>query len=253
MRDHLEGKVALITGAARGQGAAAARRLVADGARVVLCDVLDDEGKAEAEGLGEAASYQRLDVVEEDDWGTAIEALEERYGRLDVLVNNAGILRLGSIEDLTLEDYLEVVRVNQVGVFLGMRAAIPAMRRAGGGSIVNISSIEGMVGSAHLAAYASTKFAVRGLTKVAALELAGDGIRVNSVHPGMIRSPMTEGLGDVSAAHRVIPAGRPGEPEDVVGLVAYLASDDAGYCTGAEFVVDGGVLAGSVFSAVFGA
>lgn len=252
MSGRLDGKVALITGAARGQGAAMARRFVDEGARVLLCDVLDDEGKAEAAALGEAAAYRHLDVGEEDDWGVAVVEAEERFGPLDVLVNNAGILRLGSIEDLSLDGYMEVVRVNQVGVLLGTRAAIPSMRRAGGGSIVNISSIEGMVGSAHLAAYASTKFAVRGLTKVAALELAGDGIRVNAVCPGMIRSPMTEGFGDVSAAHRVIPAGRPGEPEDVVGLVAYLASDDAGYCTGAEYVVDGGVLAGSVFSAVFG-
>jgi 3alpha(or 20beta)-hydroxysteroid dehydrogenase len=244
----LDGKVALITGAARGQGAVEARLFVAEGAKVVVADVLDAEGEAVAKELGDAARYLHLDVSQPDQWDAAVTATEEAFGRLDVLVNNAGILHFASIEKMSVEDYMRVVNVNQLGTFLGMKAVIPALRRAGGGSIVNISSIEGILAMGGTVAYASTKFAIRGMTKVAALELGRDGIRVNSVHPGTIRTPMTDEMGDITPIARIIPLRRVGESEDVASVVLFLASDDAGYCTGAEFVVDGGVLAGSMFA-----
>ena len=250
MTGRLDGKVALISGAAMGQGEAEARRFVAEGARVMIGDVADEPAVALAAALGDSAEYVHLDVRDPSSWAAAVGATEQRWGRLDVLVNNAGILRFGAIADTSVDDYLAVIMVNQVGTFLGMRAAIPAMRRAGGGSIVNISSVEGMAGMAGLAAYSSSKFAVRGLTRVGALELAADGIRVNVVVPGMVRTPMTEVFGDTSAAHRVIPAGRAGEPADIAAAVLFLASDESDYCTGTELVVDGGVLAGSAFSAL---
>jgi 3alpha(or 20beta)-hydroxysteroid dehydrogenase len=244
----LDGKVALITGAARGQGAVEARLFVAEGAKVVVADVLDAEGEAVAKELGDAARYLHVDVSQPDQWDAAVTATEEAFGRLDVLVNNAGILHFASIEKMSVEDYMRVVNVNQLGTFLGMKAVIPALRRAGGGSIVNISSIEGILAMGGTVAYASTKFAIRGMTKVAALELGRDGIRVNSVHPGTIRTPMTDEMGDITPIARIIPLRRVGESEDVASVVLFLASDDAGYCTGAEFVVDGGVLAGSMFA-----
>ena len=248
MTARLDGKVALISGAAMGQGEAEARRFVAEGARVMIGDVAD--ASALAKELGDAAASVHLDVRDAASWEAAVAATEARWGRLDVLVNNAGILRFGAIADTPVDEYLAVVMVNQVGTYLGMQAAIPALRRAGGGSIVNISSVEGMAGMAGLAAYSSSKFAVRGLTRVAALELAVDKIRVNVVLPGMVRTPMTEGFGDTSAVHRVIPQRRAGEPSDIAGAVLFLASDDSDYCTGTELVVDGGVLAGSAFSAL---
>ena len=225
MPGRLDGKIALISGAAMGQGEAEARRFVAEGASVVLGDVVD--ATALAAELGDAATAVLLDVRDADSWASSVAEAESRWGRLDVLVNNAGILRFGAIAETPVEEYLAVVMVNQVGTYLGMQAAIPAMRRAGGGSIVNISSVEGMAGMAGLAAYSSSKFAVRGLTRVAALELAADKIRVNVVLPGMVRTPMTEGFGDTSAAHRVIPQRRAGEPSDIASAVVFLASDDS--------------------------
>jgi len=248
MSGRLDGKVALISGGAMGQGEAEARAFVAEGARVLIGDVA--HASAVVDSLGGAVAAIHLDVRDGGSWADAIDDVEQRWGRLDVLVNNAGILRFGAIVDTPVEDYLAVVMVNQVGTYLGMQAAIPAMRRAGGGSIVNIASVEGMAGMAGLAAYSSSKFAVRGLTRVAALELAKDKIRVNVVLPGMVRSPMTEAFGDTSAAHRVIPAGRAGEPADIAAAVLFLASNESDYCTGTELVVDGGVLAGSAFSAL---
>src|SRR5690349_22366918 len=172
----LDGKVALITGAARGQGAAAARRFVAEGARVMIADVLADEGKALAEELGHTAIFQHLDVGDEQGWAEAGAELEERFGRWDVLVNNAGILFFSPLDQMSLADYERVIRINQIGTFLGMRSVVPMMKRQGGGSIVNISSVEGLAGMPMLTAYASTKFAIRGMTKVAAMELGPDGI-----------------------------------------------------------------------------
>lgn len=187
----LDGKVALISGAARGQGEAEARAFVREGARVVLGDVLDDLGLRVADELGRAATYVHLDVTRPDHWAAAVHTATSAFDQLDVLVNNAGILRVGTIEQMPLEEYLQVVRVNQVGCFLGMQAAIPALRAAGGGSIVNTSSTSGLSGMAGTGPYAASKFAVRGMTKTASIELGPDNIRVNSVHPGGIDTPMT--------------------------------------------------------------
>jgi 3alpha(or 20beta)-hydroxysteroid dehydrogenase len=244
----VDGKVALVSGGARGQGEAEARRFVAEGARVVVGDVIDDAGKLVAESLGDDARYVHLDVTAEDDWTTAVATAVDEFGRLDILVNNAGVVRITPIIGGSVEDYLAVIMVNQVGVYLGMRAAAEALGRGGGGSIVNISSIDGIVGMPGVAAYVSSKFAVRGLTKVAALELAPLGIRCNSVHPGYIDTPMLRGagLGDDELARfgRGVPAGRVGTVDDVVELVLFLASDASRYCNGAEFIVDGGLIAG---------
>ena len=244
--NRLAGKVALITGAARGQGAAAARAFVAEGATVVLADVLDDEGKALADELG--ADYRHLDVSEEDDWATVV--AETRF---TVLVNNAGILHFAALTDTTLADYERVVRVNQIGCFLGMRAVVPGMIAAGGGSIVNTSSIEGLAAAPLLVAYTASKFAIRGMTKAAAMELGGKGIRVNSVHPGMIETQMLPtALGGVSVdltrIGRKVPLRRVGRAEEIANLVVFLASDESSYCTGSEFVADGGATAGHALS-----
>ena len=241
----LEGKVGLISGGARGQGAAAVRAFAAEGARVVVGDILDDEGKTLADELGEAALYVHLDVTSEEDWPAAVGAAESAFGRLDVLMNNAGILKFGKLSDMPLDDFMAVVNVNQVGVFLGMRAAVPAMKRAGGGSIINISSVEGLRGLPRLVAYTGSKFAVRGMSKAAAVELGRHKIRVNSVHPGFIDTPMTraqglEGVDVDKLFEKGIPLGRAGTPRDIVNMVVFLASDESAYCTGAEFVVDGG-------------
>jgi 3alpha(or 20beta)-hydroxysteroid dehydrogenase len=245
----LEGKVAIISGGARGQGEAEARRFAAEGARVVIGDVLDDEGKAVVAAIGDAARYVHLDVTSEDDWSGVVVAATSEFGRLDVLVNNAGIGVVTPIVGGSLEEYLRVVMINQVGVFLGMKAAAEAIGATGGGSIVNISSIDGIIGMPGLAGYVSSKFAVRGMTKVAALELAPLGIRCNSVHPGFIDTPMLRG-GDASAPIDLdryaagVPAGRIGTVDDVVDVVVFLASDASRYCSGSEIVVDGGLIAG---------
>jgi 3alpha(or 20beta)-hydroxysteroid dehydrogenase len=246
----LDGKVALVTGAARGQGEAEARLFVAEGARVVVTDVLDDQGRALAAELGDAACWTHLEVADEAGWTAAVALAEERFGRLDVLIGNAGIgIPPRRMVDTTVADHHRTIDVNLHGIWLGMRAVAPLMARGGGGSIVNISSIDGLVGVAGMASYAASKFAVTGLTRTAALELGPSGIRVNSVHPGVISSPMVEQApADVQARLRVIldrqPIARMGTPEEVAKLVLFLASDDASYCTGAQFVIDGGHLAG---------
>ncbi|GAA5160255.1 glucose 1-dehydrogenase [Amycolatopsis dongchuanensis] len=242
----LDGKVALITGAARGQGAAAARRFVAEGARVTIADVLDDEGKALADELG--AAYQHLDVSSEDDWAAAVERTVDEFGSLTVLVNNAGILHFSELAKTSLADYERVIRVNQIGAFLGMRSVVEPMSHAGAGSIVNVSSVEGLAGMPYLVAYTASKFAIRGMTKVAALELGRKGIRVNSVHPGMIDTAMvSEAAGgaeiDTSWVGKKVALGRVGQPEEIASLVVFLASDESSYSTGAEFVADGGATA----------
>lgn len=246
----LEGKVALVSGAARGMGAEEARLFAAEGAKVVLGDVLDEEGGKTAAEIGESAHFVHLDVTSEADWTAAVAEAEARFGRLDILVNNAGILRFGLLEDTPLEEFELVVRVNQTGTFLGMKSAVPALRRAGGGSIVNISSLAGMEGVGGACAYTASKFAVRGMTKVAALELGPSSIRVNSVHPGGIETPMTRPLGSAPASSDSSMPGSPipriGRPEEVANLVLWLASDRSSYCTGSEFVVDGGAGAGSI-------
>jgi 3alpha(or 20beta)-hydroxysteroid dehydrogenase len=248
----LDGKVAIVTGAARGQGAAAARLFVAEGARVVIGDVLDDIGKELADSLGTAALYRHLDVSSEDDWKSVVGEAVETLGGVDVLVNNAGILRFMGLPETTLEDYLRIVNVNQVGTFLGMREVAKPMMAAGHGSIVNISSVEGLAGMPYLTAYTSTKFAIRGMTKVAALELGPHGIRVNSVHPGMIVTDMVKDAAgghdiDLSPAAKRIALRRMGESEDIAEVVLFLASDRSAYVTGAELAADGGATATHAF------
>ena len=236
----LSGKVAIITGGARGQGAAEARLLAARGAQVVVADVLDATDVAEEVG-GRAVV---LDVGDPAAWRTVVDGLD----RLDVLVNNAGIIRTGWIESFSADDYMEVVRVNQLGTFLGMQTCLPLLRASGNASIVNVSSLAGMVGVAGIVAYGASKWAIRGMTKTAALELGHDGIRVNSIHPGGVDTPMVQVPGfahlDKDAMHAALPIPRVGRPEDVAQLVAFLASDASAYITGAELVVDGGSLAG---------
>ena len=239
---------AIVTGAARGIGAATARDLVAEGGNVIVADVLDDEGGALADELGEAAKFVHLDVTDADGWDDAVATAESVFGPVGVLVNNAGVLSQGPITDGDVEEFRRVIEINLTGVYLGMRAVVGSMRRAGGGSIVNISSTAGLQGYAYLSAYVASKWGVRGMTKTAALELGGDGIRVNSVHPGPIETPMTEGVGDDVAASQPIP--RFGTPAEVSRLVCFLASEDASYSTGAEFVVDGGQVAGAVIASL---
>ncbi|MEV6432238.1 glucose 1-dehydrogenase [Nocardia sp. NPDC051463] len=237
----LTGKVALISGGARGMGAAHARAMLAEDAHVVLGDLLDDEGAALAEELGDNAVYVHLDVREPQQWRDAVATAVDRFGSLNVLVNNAGIVNGNLLVDFELSEWQRIIDINLTGTFLGMQAATTAMIEAGGGSMINISSVEGMRGSPGLHGYTATKFAVRGLTKSTALELAQYGIRVNSVHPGLIRTPMTEGI---PADFLQIPMGRAAEPAEVSALVTFLASDESSYSTGAEFVIDGGLTVG---------
>jgi 3alpha(or 20beta)-hydroxysteroid dehydrogenase len=243
----LDGKIAIITGAARGQGAAEAELFVGEGASVVVADVLTEEGQALADRLGSAAAFAPLDVRESESWHSVVDLASRQFGGVDVLVNNAGIIRYGALTEMPVAVYRDVVEVNQFGTFLGMQAVAPAMVKRGGGSIVNISSIDGISPMAGTIAYAASKFAIRGMTRVAALELGPLGIRVNSVHPGGVATPMTspETIGvDVTPYFSRLPLGRIGQPMDVASVVAFLASDDSGYCTGAELVVDGGWIAG---------
>ncbi len=240
----------MISGAARGMGAAEARLFVTEGARVVLGDVRHEDGEALAKELGDAAGYIGLDVTDESSWLGAVAFARERFGKLDVLVNNAGILHFAALEETELADFERVIRVNQIGTFLGMKTAAPALREAGGGSIVNISSAAGLEGVSGVIAYGASKWAVRGMTKTAALELGASGIRVNSVHPGGVDTPMVavEAVTEETraAAYGGNPIPRIGRPEEVAELVCWLASDASSYSTGAEFVIDGGSTAGSV-------
>ena len=250
----LDGKVALITGGARGMGKSHARHFVTEGARVIISDVLDDKGKELAAELGDdSCRFIHHDVTSEADWAGAVAATTETFGTLNVLVNNAGILRNKKIADMTLAEFREVIDVNLVGEWLGIKSVIAPMEAAGGGSIINVSSVEGFAGAAGLSAYSASKFGVRGITRSAAQELGKLGIRVNSVHPGGIMTTMTatafESFGDLSAEAgagflRSLPIPRFAKSAEVSPLVVYLASDESSYCTGSEFVVDGGMLAG---------
>lgn len=238
--NRLDDKVALITGGARGQGAAEAELFIAAGAQVVITDVLDAEGEATAERLGAACEFLHHDVASEDQWKSVVDTVVERHGRLDILVNNAGIFRTVGLIETSMELWTQMMDINQTGVFLGMRTAAPAMQANGSGSIINISSIAGMKSAAVAHAYSASKWAVRGMTKSAAVELAPSGVRVNSVHPGIIDTNMLQEFGGLrDSIEQRIPMGRVATADEVGKLVLFLASEDSSYCTGHEFVVDG--------------
>lgn len=234
-------KTVIITGGARGIGAATARLLADGGTNVLITDVLDPEGTALADEIQGNARYCRLDVTREEDWQDAVATCERLFGPIDGLFNNAGVLLRGSIDDCTIDDFKRVLDINLFGIFLGIRAVAPAMRRAGGGMIVNTSSIAGLQGYAGLAGYTASKWGIRGLTKAAALDLADDGIRVVSLHPGPIHTPMTADMPEDVAAHQPMP--RFGEAIEVARMVRFLFAE-ASYSTGCEFIVDGGAVAG---------
>jgi 3alpha(or 20beta)-hydroxysteroid dehydrogenase len=242
----LDGKVAIITGAARGQGAAEARLFAAEGARVVVADVLDDEGKAVAAEIGDAAVYTHLDVTDEGQWADSVALAERTFGPVTVLVNNAGILLFQAVHKTELDDFDRILRVNVHGVFLGMKTVTPSMEKAGGGSIVNISSTAGLQGLPYLAAYVASKWAVRGLTKSAAIDLGHKGIRVNSVHPGGIDTPMVAGTSGDAPFYKRLPVARMGSADESARAVLFLASDEASYIAGAELAVDGGATCGDL-------
>ena len=246
----LEGKVALISGGARGMGAAEARFFAREGARVAVGDLLEEEGARLESEIAEAGGdciFIRLDVTSEESWANAVELTVSRYGRLDVLVNNAGVYQKARVEDTTLEGWDRVMAINAAGPFLGTKAAVPAMRDSGGGSIVNISSTAGLVGSLHSTAYTASKGAVRLLTKATAVQYAGDGIRANSVHPGPIDTDMLAAVYSDPEERRLrvsrIPMGREGTVDEVAYGVLFLASDESSFMTGSELGIDGGATA----------
>ena len=248
--DRLKGKVALISGGARGQGAAETKLFVNEGARVVIGDVLDAEGRKLADEVNRQAGSRvalsvHLDVTRAADWRAAVDACEREFGGLDILVNNAGILNTKGISDTSEEEWDAIINVNQKGVWLGTKIAVPAMKKRGSGSIINISSIYGLIGSGGSAAYHASKGAVRLLTKTAAVEYAPDNIRVNSVHPGVIKTPMVDIFADkeLDAIAALAPMKRAARPEEVGYVVLFLATNEASFVTGAEYVVDGGYTA----------
>ncbi|MFE7775797.1 SDR family NAD(P)-dependent oxidoreductase [Streptomyces sp. NPDC057445] len=246
----LDGRVVLITGAARGQGEQEARLFAAEGAKVVLADVLDDQGEALAKEIGQdTARYVHLDVSQEADWAAAVTAAKDAFCRIDGLVNNAGILRFNELVSTPLEEFQQIIQVNQIGAFLGIKAVAPEIEAAGGGTIVNTASYTALTGMSYVGAYAATKHAVLGLTRVAAMELAPKRIRVNAVCPGAVDTPMSNpGGADPDALDEVyrklVPLGRVGRPEEVARLALFLTGEDSSYITGQPFVIDGGWLAG---------
>ncbi|MER2175994.1 MAG: glucose 1-dehydrogenase [Carnobacterium sp.] len=242
--DRLLGKVVIITGAAQGMGETHVRLFIEQGAKVVLTDLNEEKGNALAAELGENALFVKQDVSSEEDWATVIAKTEEVFGSVNVLVNNAGITMAKNLFDITLAEYRRIVDINQVSVFLGTKAAAASMMKAGGGSIINISSMNGLVAGA--VGYTDTKFAVRGMTKAAAINLAPMGIRVNSVHPGVIATPIVlqeDTKAAVEEFSKSIPLKRLAQPEEVSNMVLFLASDESSYSTGSEFVIDGGMTA----------
>lgn len=240
----LAGKIAVVTGAAQGMGESHARTLLKEGAKVVITDLNSEKGQALAKELGDNALFVQHDVTKEDDWKKVVSETESAFGPVNILVNNAGISFNKSFADCSLDDYMKIVNINQVSVFLGMKYAQPSMAKADGGSIINVSSINGIVGGA--VGYTDTKFAVRGITKAGAVEFAKDKIRVNSIHPGVVETPMvTDGdsFALIQEYAKTIPLGRMAKSQDISDLVLFLASDDSRYSTGSEFVVDGGITA----------
>lgn len=248
MAGRLNGKIAIVTGGARGMGAATAQIFAQEGARVVIADVIA-EGAETARRLGEQALFVPTDVSSEEDWRKLDRRTRDTFGPAQILVNNAGVQCLGEILTLEFETFQRTLRINLGGVFLGMKTIAPGMIAAGGGSIINISSTEGLTGRNALGGYSASKWGVRGLTKVAAMELSHRGVRVNSVHPGPVDTPMGNPQGlpesELNRIHAALPIGRVGRPEDVARVSLFLASDDAAFMTGAELAVDGGMTAGS--------
>ena len=239
----LQGKVAIVTGAAQGMGAAEATQFAREGARVVLADILDEAGQRLAEELGDLAEYRSHDVSDEASWTDLVGYVASTHGGVDVLVNNAGVVRGGALDEIPLEDIDLMYRVNQLGVLLGMRAVAAPMRRTSAGSIINVASGAALRGLPGLVGYSATKFAVRGMTKVAALELAPFAVRVNNIHPGLIDTPMRHALSDeAKATDPPVPMGRLGDASEVAELATFLASDASSYITGGDFVIDGGVI-----------
>ncbi|MER6100361.1 SDR family oxidoreductase [Streptomyces sp. NPDC001728] len=239
----LDGRTALVTGGARGIGAAIARTFAGEGASVTIADVLQEEGQALAADLGTRVRYQHLDVTSPDDWTAALADTEGSYGPVSLLVNNAGIVDFGTIEEQSPQSFRRVIDVNLYGAWLGIHTLAPALRRAHGGAVINISSTAGLMGYANLGAYVASKWGLRGLTKTAALELAADGVRVCSIHPGPISTPMTADMDDSMTAAQPIP--RWGTPDEVAAMALFLATG-ATYSTGSEFVIDGGATTGSM-------
>jgi 3alpha(or 20beta)-hydroxysteroid dehydrogenase len=244
-----ENRTVIVTGGARGMGASHARGFIAEGANVVIADVVEQEGQTLADELGDRAIFSRLDVTSEADWSATVTAAETAFGPVSVLVNNAGIVHFAMIADTTPADWSRVIDINLTGTYLGIRAVASSMRKANGGAIVNISSAAGMSSASGAGAYVASKWGVRGLTKTAALELARDKIRVNSIHPGATRTtmaarPEVEAVMTASVRNLAIP--RIAEPEELTRLVLFVASDDASFSTGSEFIADGGSLLGPV-------
>jgi 3alpha(or 20beta)-hydroxysteroid dehydrogenase len=244
-----DNRMVIVTGGARGMGASHARGFVAEGANVVIADVLEQEGRTLADELGDRAIFSRLDVTSDRDWAATVAAAEDAFGPVSVLVNNAGIVRFGPIAETEPAVWRQVIDINLTGSYMGIRAVVPSMRKAGGGAIVNISSEAGLTGSFGVGAYVASKWGVRGLTKTAALELARDHIRVNSIHPGNVRTPMVGGSAAAAVgagAVRDLAIPRIAEPEEITKMVLFVASDEASFSTGSEFIADGGHLLGPV-------
>lgn len=242
--NRLDGKIAVITGGAKGIGAATARLFVAAGAQVVLTDIDEAVGQKTASTIGPDCHFLAQDVSNQTDWQQVIAQANDRFGEIDILVNNAGIFRVHGTLETSLNDWNQMVAINQTGTYLGIQAVVPNMKKRGSGSIINMSSIAGLSGNPNAPAYAATKWAVRGLTKSVALELAPHGIRVNSVHPGLISSGMLSELNSTDTRLDArVPLGRQGTPDEVASVILFAASDDSAHCTGHEFVVDGGIKA----------
>ncbi len=242
----LENKVALITGGATGMGASHVKRFIEEGAKVYFTDLLEEAGEALLKEIGEQATFLRQDVSSETDWKAVIETIDKAEGKLDILVNNAGIAPSGLIEELSLENYIKVININQVSIFLSLKYALPVLKKSSGASVINISSIAGLKGiTVGNAAYSSSKYAVRGLTQVAALEFAAFNIRVNSIHPGFVKTPMLDTVPSevLEEMTKSIPLNRLAVAEELSNVILFLAGDEASYCTAGEYVVDGGLMA----------